>query len=283
MKIIHKIKDMVEFSENFRKDGKIIGFVPTMGYFHEGHISLMREAKKTCDIVIVSIFVNPIHFGKNEDFNTYPRDLSRDLKMIENLSVDAVFNPEVKEMYPDPEGLFTFVDIEGSLTKTLEGKSRTGHFKGVTTVVAKLFNIVVPHKAYFGQKDAQQCAVIKKMVKDLNINIEIIICPTIRESDGLAMSSRNTYLSAKERKTAPVLFKTLQMAHHMIELGEKDPKVILNEMKKRISKHHLISIDYISIVNPETIEPVNEISGKVLIALAIKLGKTRLIDNIAIQ
>jgi pantoate--beta-alanine ligase len=280
MKIIHKIKDMMSLSDDFRKQNKIIGFVPTMGYLHEGHLSLIRRAKQECDITVVSIFVNPIQFGKNEDFDRYPRDLQRDLDMMKDLNVDVVFNPSSEEMYP--KGYSTFVDIESNITKTLCGKSRPGHFKGVATVVTKLFNIITPHKAYFGQKDAQQCVVIKKMVNDLNMKVDIVVCPTVREKDGLAMSSRNTYLSGRERRIAPVLYKTLQMAQRMIELGEKDSKKILKEMSKKINKYRSIKIDYISIVDPETLEDIEIISGKVLIALAVKIGKTRLIDNIII-
>jgi len=280
MKIIHKIKDMMSLSDDFRKQSKIIGFVPTMGYLHEGHLSLIRRAKQECDITVVSIFVNPIQFGKNEDFDRYPRDLQRDLDMMKDLNVDVVFNPSSEEMYP--KGYSTFVDIESNITKTLCGKSRPGHFKGVATVVTKLFNIITPHKAYFGQKDAQQCVVIKKMVNDLNMKVDIVVCPTVREKDGLAMSSRNTYLSGRERRIAPVLYKTLQMAQRMIELGEKDSKKILKEMSKKINKYRSIKIDYISIVDPETLEDIEIISGKVLIALAVKIGKTRLIDNIII-
>ncbi|MFH1823662.1 MAG: pantoate--beta-alanine ligase [Candidatus Firestonebacteria bacterium] len=281
MKVIYKVKDIIAILDDFRKRGKIIGFVPTMGYLHEGHLSLIRSAKKECNITVVSIFINPIQFVKNEDFDKYPRDLTRDLKIIEDLDVDLVFNPTATEIYP--EGYFTFIDIGSNITKTLCGKSRPDHFKGVATVVTKLFNIVAPNKAYFGQKDAQQCVVIKKMVKDLNMKVDIVICPTVREEDGLAMSSRNTYLSIRERKIAPGLYKTLHMAQHMIELGEKDAKKILKEMKKKISKYHLIKIDYVSIVDPETLEDIETISGEILIALAVQIGKTRLIDNIIVK
>lgn len=281
MKIIHKIKDMFEYSDDARKNGKTIGFVPTMGYFHEGHLSLMREAKKTCDVVVVSIFVNPIQFGANEDFNDYPVDLERDVRMIKEIEVDVVFNPGIKEMYA--AGYNTFINLEGHIVNTLCGKKRKGHFKGVATVVSKLFNIVSPHKAFFGQKDAQQCVVIKKMVKDLNINTEVVVLPTIREKDGLAMSSRNSYLTARERKVAPVLYKALQMAHHMIELGEKDSLKIIKEVKEKLSKHQLIEIEYISVVNPETLDDIKVIAGRILMAIAIRLGKTRLIDNIIVE
>lgn len=281
MKVIHKIRDMVEFIKDVKRSGKTIGFVPTMGYFHEGHLSLMREAKKSCNIVVVSIFVNPIQFGKNEDYETYPKDLQRDLKMSEELDIDVIFNPEVKEMYP--EGYCTYVDLDGNIVKTLCGRMRIAHFKGVATVVTKLFNIVKPDVAFFGQKDAQQCAVIKKMVKELNMDVNIVVLPTVREHDGLAMSSRNTYLVARERKIAPILYKTLQMAKHMIELGEKDANKVLREMRKKLKKENSVDIEYISIVTPETLEELETISGKVLIALAVKLGRTRLIDNVIVK
>lgn len=281
MKVIRKIKEMVEFSSEARKQGKAIGFVPTMGYFHEGHLSLMREAKKVCEVVVVSIFVNPIQFGVNEDYDSYPKDLDRDLNMIKDLNIDVVFNPDAKDMYPP--GCNTFVNLEGHVVNTLCGKSRKGHFKGVTIVVAKLFNIVNPHKSFFGQKDAQQCVVIKKMVKDLNMNTEIVILPTVREEDGLAMSSRNANLNNRERKMAANLYKALQMAQHMIELGERDCYSILKETRKKLSKSHLIEIEYVNIVDPENLNDLKTITDKALIALAVRIGKTRLIDNILIK
>ena len=281
MKIIHKIKDMIDFSNEARKEGRTIGFVPTMGYFHEGHLSLMREAAKICDVVVAGIFVNPIQFDVNEDFSVYPRDLDRDIKMIKEIDVDVLFNPESNEMYPSEYNVF--VNLEGHMVNALCGKSRKGHFKGVATVVLKLFNIVNPHKSFFGQKDAQQCVVLKKMAKDLNLMTEIVILPTVREEDGLAMSSRNAYLTARERKAAPNLYKTLQMAHHMIELGERDTGKILREMEKKLEKSHVIDIEYMAIVDPEKLNDIKAISDKALIAVAAHLGKTRLIDNIAVE
>ena len=256
-----------------------LGFVPTMGYLHAGHIALVKQAKAENDISAVSIFVNPTQFGPKEDFKTYPRDIKRDLAMLEP-HTDIVFLPSDKEMYPP--GYNTWVEVN-EITDVLEGAVRPGHFKGVTTVVNKLFNIVQPDKAYFGQKDAQQVAVIKKMVKDLNMPLEVVVCPTIREADGLAMSSRNTYLTPEMRKGAPVLYQSLLKAKAMIEAGEKTVADIRREMTAMINKEPLAAIDYISFADNETLKEIHTIKPPVLISMAVKFGKTRLIDNIVIE
>jgi pantoate--beta-alanine ligase len=253
-----------------------VGFVPTMGYLHDGHLELVRRAKKDNRFAIVSIFVNPTQFAPNEDFKAYPRDLDHDLAMLETVKTDAVFIPSDKDMYP--EGYNTWVDMEG-ITSELEGKSRPTHFRGVTTVCNKLFNLVEPDRAYFGQKDAQQALVIRKMVADLNMNLEIVVVPTVREKDGLAMSSRNSYLMPEERSQATVLHKSLQLAAGMHENGERDAAKIKNAMLRLISSIPAARIDYISIADINTLREVDVISGKVLVSLAVKLGKPRLIDN----
>jgi pantoate--beta-alanine ligase len=254
-----------------------VGFVPTMGYLHEGHLELVRLAKNENRVAVVSIFVNPAQFAPNEDFKAYPRDLDSDLAMLESIGADIVFIPGDKDMYP--AGYDTWVEVKG-ITQTLEGRSRPTHFQGVTTVCNKLFNIVEPDKAYFGQKDAQQALVIQKMVADLNMNLEIVVAPTIREKDGLAMSSRNTYLTAEDRAAAPVLHKALQLARDMHGKGERDAILIKNAMTKLISAMPAAKIDYISIADIGTLQEVNEIRGRVLVSLAVKIGKPRLIDNI---
>ncbi len=256
-----------------------LGFVPTMGYLHEGHISLVKQAKAENEITTVSIFVNPTQFGPNEDFKTYPRDMTRDLAMLAPYT-DYVFAPPAKEMYPD--GYDTWVETKG-ITDVLEGAIRPGHFKGVTTVVNKLFNIVRPDKAYFGQKDAQQVAVIKKMVKDLNMPLEIVVCPTVREADGLAMSSRNTYLTPEMRKSAPVLYQSLMKAKNMVEQGEKSVAEIRTTMTAMINAEPLANIEYISFANNETLKEIHTIKPPVLVSMAVKFGKTRLIDNIVLE
>ncbi|MBI5198451.1 MAG: pantoate--beta-alanine ligase [Nitrospirae bacterium] len=280
MEIIENIASMHALSERKRMEGKLIGFVPTMGFLHEGHLSLIREAKKLSDMVIVSIFVNPTQFRPNEDYDKYPRDLEGDTKKVNSAGGDIIFAPPARDMYPD--GYLTYVNVEG-ITETLCGISRPGHFRGVTTVVTKLFNIVKPHKAFFGQKDYQQSVIIKKMVRDLNMDIDIILLPTVREHDGLAMSSRNSFLSTEERKVAPVLYRALIMASEMVKNGEKNTRKIYSEMKRMIENESLVVIDYISITDPETLTDISEIKGKTLIALAVKIGSTRLIDNLLIE
>jgi len=277
MKVVKNIKEMQSISESLRKTGKSIGFVPTMGYLHDGHMSLVERARKENDIVVMSIFVNPVQFAPGEDFERYPRDIERDKKIAREKGVDYLFVPEVSEMYP--EGYSTYVEVEG-ITKTLCGAKRPGHFRGVATVVTKLFNIIRPHRAYFGKKDFQQLKVIERLVKDLNFDIEIVGCPIVREKDGLAMSSRNVYLSPEERESALSLYRALKLAKELIEKGEKNPEVIKSKMEEFILSHpHVKAIDYIEIVDSETLKPVNEVKEGTLIALAVFVGNARLIDN----
>lgn len=278
MEIIHTIGRLREYVKTLRKEGKNHGFVPTMGYLHEGHLSLIRKAKEENDKVVVSIFVNPIQFGVGEDFKTYPRDLERDSKLAALAGADVVFAPTEEEMYP--EGYSTYVENEGVITKGLCGASRPGHFKGVTTVVAKLFNIVQPEAAYFGQKDAQQASVIKQMVRDLNFDIKIVVCPIVREEDGLALSSRNTYLSEEERKDALILSHSLFEAEKMIKEGERDAKKIKEYVAHRINSVKNAKIDYVELVSADDLRNIDKIEGEVLLALAVRIGNTRLIDNI---
>ena len=280
MQVIEKISDMQSYVRKCKLDGKTIGFVPTMGYLHEGHLSLVRIARKRCDILVVSIFVNPTQFGPGEDFDKYPRDFGRDKKLCEQENVDIIFAPSVEEMYPKDS--VTYVDMAGEMTKVLCGKYRPGHFRGVMTVVSKLFNIVQPDIAVFGRKDGQQLAVIRRMVSDLNFPIEIIGGETVRESDGLAMSSRNKYLTEEQRKSAPALYKSLLLAKTMIEDGETDSSKIVERMRDYISNSGDFKIQYIEIVDADTLTPVDKIRNKVMIALAAFLGETRLIDNIVV-
>ena len=280
MQVIEKISDMQSYVRKCKLDGKTIGFVPTMGYLHEGHLSLVRIARKRCDILVVSIFVNPTQFGPEEDFDKYPRDFGRDKKLCEQENVDIIFAPSVEEMYPKDS--VTYVDMAGEMTKVLCGKYRPGHFRGVMTVVSKLFNIVQPDIAVFGRKDGQQLAVIRRMVSDLNFPIEIIGGETVRESDGLAMSSRNKYLTEEQRKSAPALYKSLLLAKTMIENGETDSSKIVERMRDYISNSGDFKIQYIEIVDADTLTPVDKIRNKVMIALAAFLGETRLIDNIVV-
>jgi len=253
------------------------GFVPTMGYLHEGHLSLVRRARAENDRVAVSVFVNPTQFGPHEDYARYPRDLERDLRLLEPLGVDLVFVPSVEEMYPP--GFQTWVIVE-EVSRPLEGASRPGHFRGVATVVAKLFNILRPDRAYFGQKDAQQTVVIRRMVQDLNIPVEIMICPTVREPDGLAMSSRNTYLNPEERRAATVLFRALQAAKARYEAGERDAERLREAMREVIRAEPLARIDYVSVAHPETLQELERVEGPALLSLAVYIGTTRLIDNL---
>lgn len=255
-----------------------VGLVPTMGYLHEGHLSLVRQAKAECDHVIVSIFVNPTQFGPKEDLSKYPRDLERDLELLSSLPSQEilVWNPSAEVMYPP--GYQTWVEVE-ALTNPLEGAMRPGHFKGVTTVVAKLFNATQPDKAYFGQKDAQQAAVIRKMVMDLNFPLEVIVCPTVREADGLAMSSRNKYLNEEERAAATVLFRALSAAKALFEDGERDAEALRSKMKAVIEAEPLAQMQYVSCADYDTLEELDQIKGKTLLSMAVFVGKTRLIDN----
>jgi len=257
-----------------------VGFVPTMGFLHEGHLALVKRAKAENSTTIASIYVNPTQFGPREDFGAYPRDLDRDLDLLRKEGTDIVFIPSDDEMYP-PE-FSSWVDVE-KVTEGLEGASRPGHFRGVATVVAKLFNIVQPARAYFGQKDAQQVAVIKRMVADLNMGIEIVVVPTVRESDGLAMSSRNSYLNPKERQAATILFKALTLAQQLSQGGEKDAEKIRREMTTLIQKEPLAAIDYVSIADAETLEELNLLDRPAVASLAVRMGKTRLIDNMPLE
>lgn len=252
-----------------------VGFVPTMGYLHEGHLALIRRARAECEHVVVSIFVNPTQFGANEDLSKYPRDLERDLRLIEPYT-DLVWTPSAEEMYP--QGYQTWVEVE-AVTRPLEGAMRPGHFRGVTTVVAKLFNAVQPHKAYFGQKDAQQVAVIRQMVRDLNFPVEIVVCPTMREADGLAMSSRNVYLDPEQRKAATVLFRSLSAAKAAYEQGERDGEKLRQVMKNMLASEPLAQMQYVSCADYDTLEELDVIKGKALLSMAVFMGKTRLIDN----
>ncbi len=252
-----------------------VGLVPTMGYLHEGHLSLIRRAREECDHVFVSIFVNPTQFGPKEDLAKYPRDLERDFRLIEAYT-DVVWTPSAGEMYP--QGYQTWVEVE-AMTHPLEGAMRLGHFRGVTTVVAKLFNAVQPHKAYFGQKDAQQAAVIRQMVRDLNFPLKVVVCPTTREPDGLAMSSRNVYLDADQRKAATVLFRSLSAAKEMYEAGERNAEKLRGKMKEVLTGEPLAEPQYVSCADYDTLAELDEVQGKTLLSMAVFLGKTRLIDN----
>jgi pantoate--beta-alanine ligase len=280
MEIIQRILPMKESSKKARSDGKVIGFVPTMGFLHEGHLSLVREAKKMSDVVVVSIFVNPTQFGPAEDFEKYPRDPTRDAELLSNENIDVLFMPKPEEIYPS--NYHTYVKVR-DLSETLCGGTRPNHFEGVTTVVLKLFHIVEPHFAFFGQKDAQQLAIIRRMVKDLNMDVEIVRVPIVREPDGLAMSSRNVYLSPEERKAATVLYRALDHALARIEEGERKTKTILKEMKEIIQTEPLARLDYLAAVDLVELKDLKSVKGKCLIAVAAYFGNTRLIDNIVVE
>lgn len=276
MNIVHTVEEVRGQVKEWRAAGLSVGLVPTMGYLHEGHKSLIDRAVKDNDRVVVSVFVNPMQFGPTEDLASYPRDLNRDAALCEAAGADLIFNPEPENMYAND--FSSFIDMS-TLTKGLCGKSRPIHFRGVCTVVGKLFNIVQPDKAYFGQKDAQQLAVIRHMVNDLNFNLEIVGCPIIREADGLAKSSRNTYLSPEERQAALILSKSLERGRELIEAGERDAETIKQAVTELIQTEPLARIDYVELVDWDTLEPVERIEGPVLNAIAVYIGKTRLIDN----
>ncbi|RKY33957.1 MAG: pantoate--beta-alanine ligase [Candidatus Omnitrophota bacterium] len=280
MKLIKNIQTMRKLSKDSRLKGKTIAFVPTMGCLHSGHLSLIRKAVKDCDLCVLSIYVNPLQFGPKEDFNQYPRNLKNDLVIAKHNKVDYVFAPDNHKMYP--QDYLTSVSVD-KITGLLCGLSRPGHFKGVATVVNKLFNIVMPDIAYFGQKDFQQALIIKKMVQDLNIGIKIKILPIVREKDGLAMSSRNIYLSSSQRQDAIVVYRSLQAARAKIISGEKNVDKLVKLMKNMIEQVKSAKIDYLSIVDADDLSKKKEISGKVLIALAVFIGKIRLIDNIVLN
>ena len=279
MKIVGTVKEVREQVKVWKKQGLSVGFVPTMGYLHEGHKSLMDAARKGNDKVVVSIFVNPMQFGPTEDLATYPRDLDHDAALCESAGVDLIFHPEAEEMYE--KDFCSFVDMTG-LTEGLCGKTRPIHFRGVCTVVNKLFNIVTPDHAYFGQKDGQQLAVIKRMVRDLNMDIEIVGCPIVREEDGLAKSSRNTYLSSEERKAALILSKTVALGKELAKT-EKDANKVVEAMKKNIETEPLAKIDYVEAVDALSMVPVEKLEGTCMLAMAVYIGKTRLIDNTLIN
>lgn len=276
MKIVSTVEEVRAEVKRWREEGLTVGLVPTMGYLHEGHKSLIDKAVEQNDKVVVSVFVNPIQFGPTEDLATYPRDLQRDSVLCENAGADLIFHPEKEDMYFDD--FCTYIDME-NLTKGLCGKTRPTHFRGVCTVVGKLFNIVQPDRAYFGQKDAQQLAVIRRMVRDLNFNLEIIGCPIIREEDGLAKSSRNTYLSPEERQAATILHKGLTKGEELVRGGEKNATTVVNAIREVIETEPLAKIDYVEMVDFDNIQPVETIEGTVLTAVAVYIGKTRLIDN----
>jgi pantoate--beta-alanine ligase len=280
MKVVTGVAVMKALARQWKKEGMKIGFVPTMGYLHEGHLSLVRESKKRADVTVVSIFVNPAQFGPNEDFKKYPRDLGKDSAYLEKGGVDCLFYPDAAEIYPP--GYRTYVEVQG-LQDKLCGRSRPGHFRGVATVVLKLFDIVGPDLAFFGAKDAQQVRVIEKMAADLNLGVEVVTCPLVREPDGLALSSRNAYLSADERRAALVLSMSLRWAERAISAGERDPAKVIAGIRAVIETERLARVDYIEAVDPVDLEPLAGIGGDVLIALAVFIGSTRLIDNIRLH
>lgn len=260
--------------------GRRVGLVPTMGYLHDGHLALVRRARAECGAVAVSIFVNPLQFGPREDYDRYPRDLERDSALLREAGVDLLFAPPVAEMYPERPLIFVEPTV---ISDHLCGASRPGHFRGVATVVTKLFHIIEPDVAYFGEKDAQQLAIIRRMVSDLNFPVEIVGCSTVREPDGLAMSSRNTYLSPEERRAATVLYRALQRARERVEAGERDAGALVADLTRFIAAEPLARIDYVSAVDASTLQPVSRLEGRVLVALAVFIGQTRLIDNITLE
>ena len=276
LRVVHRVAEMRALRKKLPEP---VGFVPTMGALHEGHLALVRRARSENESVIASIFVNPTQFGPQEDFAAYPRDLQRDLKLLEGEGVDVVFAPEAEEMYPP--GFSTWVDVEG-LTERLEGAFRPGHFRGVATVVAKLFNITSPTRAYFGQKDAQQALVLKRMVADLNFDLELIVVPTVREPDGLAMSSRNAYLTPEERRSATILWRALLEAKKLWEGGERDAERLRRRMRELIQSEPRAKLEYVSVADAESLEELSEIDRPALVSLAVRLGRARLIDNITL-
>lgn len=276
MEVVRDIEGMRDLVERARAAGRLVGLVPTMGFFHEGHLELMRRARTECGVVVVTLFVNPTQFGPSEDYDAYPRDFERDSALAEAVGVDYLFSPEAEEMYP--EGFKTTVSVK-ELSEVMCGEGRPGHFDGVATVVAKLFNIIPAHRAYFGQKDAQQLLVIRMMARDLNFPIEIIAAHTVREEDGLAMSSRNSYLSPEERLAATVLYRSLEAAASLIESGENSAGVIREEMEQVVSAEPLVNLEYVKICDNIYLQPLSELSGEVLVALAARVGRARLVDN----
>lgn len=281
MKIATTIKEVRDTVKEWKSQGLTVGLVPTMGYLHEGHGSLIKTSASECDKTVVSVFLNPTQFAPNEDLESYPRDFEQDKVLCEKMGADLVFHPEVSEMYEQDNA--TFVEILSEMPKQLCGKTRPIHFRGVCTVVSKLFNIVTPDKAFFGEKDAQQLAIIKRMVRDMSYGIEIVGCPIIREEDGLAKSSRNTYLNEEERKAALCLSKAIFFGQSLVEKGETDANKVLEEMKNLIKKEPLARIDYVEAVDGVTMMPVDKIEKDTLVAMAVYIGKTRLIDNFSVK
>lgn len=280
MKIITTIAEMQKNSQTLRREGKTIGFVPTMGFLHEGHLSLMRQARRECDVVVASIFVNPTQFGPSEDLDRYPRDEAGDRAKCASTGVDLLFLPDAKEMYPEKPSVF--VSVEG-ISDVLEGAIRPGHYRGVATVVAKLFHSVLPHVAFFGQKDFQQCVVIKRMVKGLDMGVRIAVQPTVREADGLAMSSRNTYLSPEERRIASTIFRALSAAEQMAKSGEKEPEKLKRKMQAVLQEEKSLVPEYTEVVDPESLAPLTSAAPAMALLIAVRLGRTRLIDNILLH
>lgn len=281
MQVVKTIVQLRAVLQPYRSEGRSVGFVPTMGYLHDGHLALVQRARRENDVVAVSIFVNPTQFGPNEDLAAYPRDLERDLALLDKGGTDLVFCPSVEELYPP--GYMTYVNIEGAVTETLCGRSRPGHFRGVATIVSKLFHLVMPHRAYFGQKDAQQVAVIQQMVRDLDFDLEVVPCATVREADGLALSSRNTYLTAAQRAQAPLIHQALQDARRAIDAGERRAAKVVERIKRQLAAMDDSTIDYVSVVDARTLADLDTIGEDVLIAVAIRVGRTRLIDNIRVH
>jgi pantoate--beta-alanine ligase len=279
MKIFDTVAEMRAARRSARSDGKTVGLVPTMGALHDGHLSLVRAAKAQCDLVVVSIFVNPLQFGRNEDLAKYPRDFERDHKFLEQEDVDFVFAPSTEEMYP-PDAV-TYVTVEG-LSDKLCGSSRPGHFRGVTTVVSKLFNIVEPDWAFFGQKDAAQSTIIGRMVRDLNIPVQVVVCPIVREPDGLAMSSRNAYLDVSQRQAALALYRSLEEVRKRFDAGERKVSALIETGKQTLVRDASVRLDYFEIVDPETLDPADDLSRGTLVAVAAFVGTARLIDNIVL-
>ena len=277
MQIITAIMGMRPLADTLRREGKRIGFVPTMGFLHEGHLALMRRARQENDIVVASIFVNPVQFGPNEDLDRYPRDAEGDRAKCVTAGVDILFMPTASEMYPEKPSVF--VTVEG-ISDILEGAIRPGHFRGVATVVAKLFNIVKPHKAYFGQKDFQQCTVIKRMVIGLDLDVEVIVLPTVRETDGLAMSSRNSYLDPGQRQKATCLFRALRLGEELVKNGVREPETIKQKMRAILVQEKGVEIDYVEVADPDRLAPLERLEGRMVLLLAVRLGGIRLIDNL---
>jgi pantoate--beta-alanine ligase len=277
MRIIQTVTELRKWTEQARREGQTIGLVPTMGALHAGHISLVKAARESCDLVVVSIFVNPTQFGPHEDFSKYPRTMEKDSSLLAGETVDVLFAPSVEGIYPP--GASTFVDVEG-LGQRLDGASRPGHFRGVATVVSKLFLMAAPHRAFFGQKDAAQVAVLRKMVRDLHFDLELVICPIVREADGLALSSRNVYLSTEERKQALVLSRSLRCVDELVKKGVVCSKELINVARSTFAQEPSVRVDYIAAVNPDTLEDITEVASGALFAIAAYVGTTRLIDNI---